>query len=114
MLTNTPHPSGTLELVEGAETAGGTIAPALVFLQTNLNSWRGRLMLKNLCVDKRTGLPAESPRFDITENPATGRCSVLVQGATHQGRRYVSYPDLDAAQAGGNCWARRRFTRVEE
>lgn len=89
------------------------VTPALVFLQTSLHSWRGRLILKDLCVDKRTGLPAESPRFDITENPATGRCSVLVQGATTQGRRYVSYADLDAAQAGGNRWARRRFTRVE-
>lgn len=88
--------------------------PALVFLQMSLHSWRGRLVHKTQCIDKRTRLPAESPRFDITEHPVTGKCQVIVQGATHHGRRYVSYPDLDAAQAGGNRWARRRFTRVEE
>jgi hypothetical protein len=90
------------------------VTPALVFLQTSLNRWQGRLVLRSLCVDKRTGMPAESPRFDISEDPRTGKCRVLVQGATHHGRRYVSYPNLDAAQAGGNRWARRRFTRVED
>lgn len=90
------------------------VKPALVFLQTSLNRWKGRLVLKHLCVDKSTGLPAESPRFDITEHPVTGKCQVLVQGATHHGRRYVSYRDLDAAQAGGIRWARRRFRRVED
>lgn len=89
-------------------------APSLTFRQTSLHSWRGRLVHKAQCVDTRTGLPAQDARFDITENPVTGKCSVLVQGASYHGRRWVSYDNLDAAQAGGLRWARRRFRRVED
>lgn len=83
--------------------------PTLVFRQTSLHRWEGRLLRPSLCVDRRTGKPADSALFNVTEDSATGRCTVLVQGATAQGRRYVSYPDLDAAQKGGLWWARRRF-----
>lgn len=85
--------------------------PSIVFRQERLNHWKGRLVLPALCVDRRTGKPAGDARFNITENPVTGVCTVTVQGATTMGRRYVSYPDLDAAQRGGMRWARRRFAR---
>lgn len=91
-----------------------TTKPSLIFRQESLHRWSGRLARPSLCVDRRTGKPAESALFNVTENPATGRCTVLVQGATAQGRRYVSYPSLDAAQAGGLRWARRRFGFVED
>jgi hypothetical protein len=74
-----------------------------------MHVWHGRLLLPSRCVDTRTGMPAGGARFDITENPRTQRCSVLVQGRSHHGRRYVSYANLDAAQAGGIRWAARRF-----
>lgn len=86
----------------------------LTFLQTSLHHWQGQLSRVSQCVDNRTGLPAEAPRFNITEDPVTGRCHVVVRGATPQGRRYVSYPNLDAAQRGGLRWARRRFRRAED
>lgn len=91
-----------------------TAKPTLVFRQASLHRWEGRLLRPALCIDRRTGKPAESAFFNITENPRTGRCAVLVQGATPQGRRWVDYTDLDAAQAGGLRWARRRFVRVQD
>lgn len=85
--------------------------PAVVFRQESLHRWTGRLVLPALCIDRSTGMPAKGARFDIAEHPKTGVCTVTVQGATPQGRRTVTYPDLDAAQAGGLRWARRRFAR---
>ena len=90
-----------------------SIHTTLTFRQMSLHRWEGRLLRPSLCVDRRTRKRAESALFNITENPTTGRCTVLVQGATPQGRRYVTYPNVDAAQAGGIRWARRRFARVE-
>ena len=89
-------------------------SPSLVFRQTSLSRWEGRLLRPSLCIDRRTGRPAECAFFNITEDPRTGRCSVLVQGASPQGRRWVDYPNLDAAQKGGVRWARRRFAESEE
>ena len=86
----------------------------LTFVQTSLHHWQGKLVHAAQCVDERTGHPAQEPRFNVTEHPVTGRCRVMIQGATLQGRRYVSYPNLDAAQRGGLRWARRRFRRVED
>lgn len=89
--------------------------PQIVFQQNprDMRQWHGRLLLPSNCRDTRTGLPAEAALFNITENPRTGRCTVLVQGATPQGRRYVSYPDVSAAQAGGIRWAARRFRYID-
>jgi len=84
--------------------------PSLVFRQTSLHRWEGRLLNRGRCIDlERSGLPADDARFNITEHSKTGECSVLVQGSTPQSRRYVTYPNLEAAQAGGIRWARRRF-----
>jgi hypothetical protein len=59
-------------------------------------------------------MPAGDARFNITENPRTGRCSVLVQGVSFHGRRWVWYPSVDAAQAGAIRWVARRFRLLEE
>jgi len=88
--------------------------PQIVFRQNGLHSWKGRLLRPSKCRDNRTGLPVEDARFDITEHPLTGRCTVLVQGASHHGRRYVTYRDIDAAQAGATRWAGRRFSYVDQ
>lgn len=76
-------------MTASVRTARTVESPSLVFRQTRPNRWEGKLLRPSLCVDRRTGLPAESAFFNITEDPRTGRCAVLVQGAEPQGRRWV-------------------------
>ena len=92
-----------------------TAKPQIVFKQSkqSLHEWHGRLLNSSACVDRKTGLPVGDVRYNITEDPNTGRCAVLVQAASYHGRRWVWYPSVDAAQAGGIRWAARRFCFVE-
>lgn len=92
-----------------------TPKPQIVFKQStqSLHEWHGRLLNSDALVDRTTGMPVGDARFNITEDPRTGRCSVLVQAASHHGRRWVWYPSVDAAQAGGIRWAARRFSFAE-
>ncbi len=78
-----------------------------------MHEWHGRLLRPSACVDNRTGMPVRDARFNIFEDPRTGRCSVLVQAASYHGRRWVWYPSVDAAQAGAIRWAARRFRFAE-
>lgn len=74
--------------------------------------WTGRLLRRAACVDAaRYGRAVTwTPRFDITENPETGRCTVTMNGGpTPHSRRYANYQDVTAAQKAGIRWAARRF-----
>ena len=74
--------------------------------------WTGRLLRRSACVDgaQYNRQVTWCPRFDITENPETGRCGVVMNGGpTPHSLRYANYPDVTAAQKAGIRWAGRRF-----
>lgn len=77
--------------------------------------WTGRLLRRSACVDATQYKPRQRavtwiPRFDITENPETGRCTVTMNGGpTPHSLRYAHYADVTAAQKAGIRWAARRF-----
>ena len=77
--------------------------------------WIGRLLRSSACLDvgnykRRPRAVAWTPRFDITEDPETGRCTVTMNGGpTPHSRRYASYGSITAAQTAGIRWAGRRF-----
>lgn len=80
--------------------------------------WQGRLFRQVACVDVSNAHERRvtwCPKFDITEDPATGRCTVAMNGGpTHHSARYHSYADVTAAMKAGIRWAARRFRIPEE
>jgi hypothetical protein len=86
----------------------------LVFIESDRgHSWTGKLLTIRGVIDRETGKPIKKqPIFLIEENPKTGRCMVMMQGASSGGRRYAHHPSVSEAQRAGVRWAARRF-RVE-
>ena len=77
--------------------------------------WCGRLLRRAACLDvahdkARPRAVTWTPRFDITENPETGWCTVTMNGGTTPSSlRYAHYRDVTAAQKAGLRWAGQRF-----
>lgn len=74
--------------------------------------WTGRLLRRSACVDveRYNREVTWCPRFDIVEDPQTGKCTVTMNGGpTPHSKRYAHYPDVTAAQKAGIRWAARRF-----
>ena len=94
-----------------------TYPAQIVFTEANSvlgpRKWTGRLLRRSACVDVAGSRPRTVtwiPRFDITENPETGRCVVTMNGGpTPHSLRYANYLDVTAAQKAGIRWAARRF-----
>lgn len=88
------------------------ISAQIVFTESpSGRHWRGRLLNPRACVDTVAyNRPVTwAPLFNI-EECRTGRFHVTMQGSPDRsGRRFFSYPSLDAAQAAGIRWAGRRF-----
>jgi hypothetical protein len=84
---------------------------------TEPRSWTGRLLRRTACVDVAWKGGTERPRavtwtpyFDIVEDPATGRCTVAMNGGpTPHSTRYAIYRSVTEAQEAGIRWAGRRF-----
>ena len=78
--------------------------------------WTGRLLRRSACVDgaRHNREVTCTPRFDITEDPETGRCTATLNGGnTPSSLRYAHYRDVTEAQKAGIRWAGRRF-RIPE
>lgn len=92
------------------------MAPAqIVFTETRLGHWTGRLLRPSACVDTEGyNRPVTwQPFFNVTEGQG-GRFVVTMQGGPSKGgRRYATHKTLDAAQTHGIRWAGRRF-RIQE
>ena len=77
--------------------------------------WNGRLLRPSACLDVAWGEDRARkvtwcPRFDIIEDPNSGRCTVTMNGGSMpSSQRYASYPDVTTAQKAGIRWAGRRF-----
>jgi hypothetical protein len=74
--------------------------------------WTGRLLRRAACVDatRHNRAVTWTPRFDIVEDPKTGRCVVTMNGGpTPHSKRYANYRDVTTAQKAGIRWAARRF-----
>lgn len=87
---------------------------------TGPRRWQGRLFRQSACVDvtaykSRCRKVTWCPKFDITEDPATRRCTVTLNGGpTPHSLRHAAYPDVNAAMKAGIRWAARRFRIPQE
>lgn len=82
---------------------------------TGPRKWQGRLFRQSACVDvaaykHRHRKVTWCPKFDVTEDPQSRRCTVTLNGGpTPHSLRHASYPDVTAAMKAGIRWAARRF-----
>ena len=84
---------------------------------TGPRTWTGRLFRQSACVDVGGNGGTTHPRavtwcpkFDITEDPDSLRCTVTFNGGTTKSSlRYATYRDVTAAMKAGIRWAARRF-----
>ena len=87
----------------------------IVFTETRLGHWTGRLLHPSACLDtQRHNRPVTwAPFFNVHEGK-DGRVYVTMQGGPDTtSRRYATHRTVTAAQRHGIRWAGRRF-RIQE